>query len=162
MMKFRRLTPISTLFYCIVPGLLISISACKKNNSLPPGSLTAKTGDSTYSGVGVEGTISPAKQFSITSTGANKTTTVELTFSEPFQLNQPFSSGVFARYSVGYAPFIYQVYGLGQGHTSVSVTNWDSVSRHVAGSFSGVLYSGPYDSTYISNGTFDVYCKAVQ
>ena len=88
-------------------------------------------------------------------------TEITLVFSQYAQFSQPMSSTDSAdRIDIGYIDLKTRTAydgGLLAGHSTITITNYDSLAGTISGTFTGVVYniSGGSDSVSISNGIFN-------
>jgi hypothetical protein len=163
-----RFIPNLFLASVIIPTVLLAAAAsCKKSNNNNSNNnsaaLSASVNDTAW-----------ANSFPLTATysvgGQNlqilgeqlkngDTTGLGVVIYSPILLNAPVSSSN-GLIDVEYArsQFIYDGggNGLNAGHSTVTVTSYDSTGETIAGTFSGVLYniSGGSDSVIVTNGQF--------
>ena len=132
--------------------------ACHKSGNQPNPAVKATLGDSSFSSVKATAALAYG-QFSIVASSSTQAHTLAINFTEPFQLNVPLSVD-FAKTTVGYLSLndtlIYNSSIGAPARAQLTVTTWDSVNHHIAGSFSGMLYANAKDSLALTNGAFDL------
>jgi hypothetical protein len=168
-----RTTCLRTLSALAASAALLTTS-CKKSN------------DNTGSTVEMTAAVGPANFQSTINTGgysqstgafqlqgytiisAGDTTGIQLTFKTPFQLNVPINSvtssatGVDIEYIDTKTGVIYDG-GFLYGHSTLTVTAWDSNNDRIAGTFTALVVNSftGNDSLTIANGQFN-YSYTVQ
>lgn len=140
--------------------VLVLVAACKKSNNTPPDVFNATVDSFNYQGIRITATLIN-NLFAITSSDKNDSNQLSLSFPSPIRLDSAVSGDVV--YWQPKNPFFwYSNTPPGTtpsevpGHSSITITSWDSVSHRIAGTFSSELYAGPNDSLRQANGAFDV------
>lgn len=149
------------IYFFLLSALFI-IAACKKSNHNPPDVFNATVDSFNYQGIKITATLSN-NLFAITSYDKNDTNQLALSFSSPVILDSAISGDV--TYFQPKGPFFWysntppgssESQVPSYGHSSITITSWDSVTHRIAGTFASEMYTGPYDSLSQTNGTFNV------
>jgi hypothetical protein len=154
------------LFLFVIPTvLLLSAASCKKSNSGSNGSFTATINGTAWVAniqeTGALITITNIFDLGGIQYKSGDSTAIGLTFSSLSQFGQPINStDSAAQIDVTYVDIkagIQYDGGLLAGHSTITITSYDSLAGKIAGTFSGVLYniSGGSDSLMITNGIFN-------
>jgi hypothetical protein len=151
--------------FVIPTVMLLSAPGCKKSNSSSNGSFTATVnGTAWVSNIPETGaliTITNIFDLGGIQYKNGDSTAIGLTFSSLSQFSQPINStDSAAQIDVTYVDIKARTQydgGLLTGHSTITITSYDSLAGKIAGTFSGVLYniSGGSDSLVITNGIFN-------
>jgi hypothetical protein len=144
---------------------LLAVTSCSKSNSSNNSSagITATVGGSAWASnfpvQGVYSTAASAFLIQGVEVKSGDSTGFEVGFGMPITLNQALTSdGVITdvAYVVEKSLTLYDGSPISGGHSTVTVTAYDSTGHKVSGTFSGVLYNdlNPTDSVVIANGKF--------
>jgi hypothetical protein len=165
--KFRSLLTISAL---AATALLMTVSCKKSNSSSSSGTISVSVHDSSFQSqaqytAGLYSTSQNA--YSLTGVVTTKTDTdaFQIVIQGPVKLNVPVNTDSVASY-ISYfdqnVTFDWQAGGAGGGNAIYTVTNLDTTSHVISGTFSGSLYdmlntSGiTVDSLVMTNGKFNL------
>ena len=94
-------------------------------------------------------------------------TTLMVNFAAPFAINVPFTTGAtvaVVSFEYNQTGVVYEARGQNYSHATITITTYDTVNLHVAGTSSGVLYGdqnpGAMDSVVVTAGSFNAYYPA--
>ncbi len=148
---------------------LLGLESCSKNNSSSyqtDGTLTATVNGSAYSAksyviAALVTTLTPQIIVEGDSITNSDTTRVQVAVPSNFPVNQATSVDSSAYtgavgisyYSRGVTYLAYA--GTYDSHGDINLSSLDTVSHHIAGTFTGVLYATSSDSVVITNGAFN-------
>jgi hypothetical protein len=162
-----RFFPNHLLALVIIPtALLAAAASCKKSssNSNNSAGLSASVNDTAWTNSFPLTATYSVGAYTFTIRGEqlknSDTTGLGLVILSPVTLNQAISSAS-GMIDVEYARSL-NIYdgggnGLNAGHSTLTVTSYNSTGETIAGTFSGVLYniSGGSDSIVVTNGKFN-------
>ena len=144
---------------------LLAVTSCSKSNSNNSSSagITATVGGTAWASnfpvQGVYSTVGSAFLIQGVEVKSGDSTGFEVGFGTPITLNQALTSdGVIIDvvYLVEKTQTLYDGSPISGGHSTVTVTSYDSTGHKVSGTFSGVLYNqlNSGDSVVVANGKF--------
>jgi hypothetical protein len=175
----KRTPPVASfLLGWITLILLTALPACKKSNS-STSSISATVNSTSFQSISGGGTFYPDQLFGpfhlfgkMLSSGDSSFLILNFSHTvneNPFQVNVPFSidttyaqliysapNGIdnyeaTGNYAYGYSS------GSNVGHAIITITGWDSVGCHIAGTFSGTFINlSGGDSVIVANGKFNM------
>ena len=143
--------------------LLAFTSCSKSNNNGSSAAITATVGGSAWANnfpvQGVYSTLGGAFVVGGVQVKSGDSTAFEVSFGAPVTLNKPLTSDgviVDVGYIVEKTQTFYDGSPVSGGHSTVTVTSYDSTGHKVSGTFSGVLYNenNANDSVVVTNGNF--------
>jgi hypothetical protein len=148
----------------ISSATLLAVTSCSKsNNSGSSAGITATIGGSAWANnfpvQGVYSTIGGVFAVGGVQVKSGDSTAFEVGFGNPITLNKALTSDgviVDVEYIVEKTQAIYDGSPVSGGHSTVTVTSYDSTGHKVGGTFSGVLYNenNANDSVVVTNGNF--------
>jgi hypothetical protein len=153
------------VFILISSASILAFTNCSKSNSNNSSSagIAATVGGSAWASnfpvEGVYSTVGGVFLVAGVQVKGGDSTGFEVGFGTPVTLNKALTSDgviVDVAYLVEKTQATYEGSPVSGGHSTVTVTSYDSTGRKVSGTFSGVLYNenNANDSVVVTNGTF--------
>jgi hypothetical protein len=154
----------ATALLLISSAFLFDLAGCTKSNSSnsSTGSMSASLGGaawaSNYPITAIYTSASQEFQLESFKVVSGDTTGFAIRFYGPVTLNQALSStstNIDIEYANSLGDSLYSS-GAFSGHSTLTITSYDSTGHTIGGTFGGVLYAvtGGIDSTVVTNGTF--------